>query len=95
MIIECVNCAKKFTINSELIPIEGRTIQCGSCNHVWFFKKDNQIIKKSSDFVSTENKIKKKETLQRSSSHKAGLGPGKLIDGYRDDLELRPRRGGK
>ena len=40
MIITCVNCNKKFNINSDLIPEEGRTIQCGSCNHVWFFKKD-------------------------------------------------------
>ncbi len=37
MIIECVNCSKKFNVSSELIPPEGRTIQCGSCNHVWFF----------------------------------------------------------
>ena len=37
MIIECVNCNKKFSVNSELIPGKGRTIQCGSCNHVWFF----------------------------------------------------------
>ena len=40
MIITCVNCNKKFNVNSELIPEDGRTIQCGSCNHVWFFKKD-------------------------------------------------------
>ena len=42
MIIECINCSKKFEVNSDLIPIEGRTIQCGSCNHVWFFKKNDQ-----------------------------------------------------
>ena len=41
MIITCVNCDKKFNVNSDLIPNEGRTIQCGSCNHVWFFKKDD------------------------------------------------------
>ena len=43
MIIECINCNKKFEVNSELIPKEGRNIQCGSCNHLWFFKKNNQI----------------------------------------------------
>ena len=42
MIITCINCGKKkFDVNSELIPTEGRTIQCGSCNHIWFFKKMN------------------------------------------------------
>ena len=38
MIIDCSNCSKKFEVNSSLIPENGRTIQCGSCNHVWFYK---------------------------------------------------------
>ena len=38
MIIDCVNCSKKFEVNASLIPDNGRTIQCGSCNHVWFYK---------------------------------------------------------
>ena len=40
MIIECVNCNKKFNVNSDLIPENGRLIQCGSCNHSWYFKKE-------------------------------------------------------
>ena len=40
MIIECVNCNKKFNVNSDLIPDNGRLIQCGSCNHSWYFKKE-------------------------------------------------------
>ena len=43
MIIECINCNKKFEVNSDLIPKEGRNIQCGSCNHLWFFEKNNQL----------------------------------------------------
>ena len=39
MIISCEACKKKFEINDRLIPPEGRTLQCGSCNHKWFFKK--------------------------------------------------------
>jgi predicted Zn finger-like uncharacterized protein len=38
MIIDCINCSKKFEVNASLIPDNGRTIQCGSCNHVWFYK---------------------------------------------------------
>ena len=47
MIIQCVNCSKKFAVDSDLIPSAGRTIQCGSCNHVWFYKKgqENQHLK--------------------------------------------------
>ena len=43
MIIECINCSKKFKVNADLIPSEGRNIQCGSCNHIWFFKKEDQV----------------------------------------------------
>tara|TARA_Y100001970_G_scaffold158080_1_gene193369 strand:+ start:1129 stop:1602 length:474 start_codon:yes stop_codon:yes gene_type:complete len=42
MIIECINCNKKFDVNSELIPSSGRTIQCGSCDHIWFFNLSTQ-----------------------------------------------------
>ena len=38
MIIECINCNKKFNVNSDLIPSDGRQIQCGSCNHIWHYK---------------------------------------------------------
>ena len=40
MIIECINCNKKFNVNSDLIPENGRLIQCGSCKHSWYFKKE-------------------------------------------------------
>ena len=48
MIIECIKCPKKFEVNSDLIPSEGRTIQCGSCGHIWFFKKQNKESNKES-----------------------------------------------
>ena len=38
MIIICENCNKKFEINDGLIPKRGRLLQCGSCDHQWFFK---------------------------------------------------------
>jgi len=40
MIIQCINCNKKFEVDPELIPEKGRSIQCGSCDHNWFYKKD-------------------------------------------------------
>ena len=40
MIIECVDCNKKFEVDPDLIPEKGRSIQCGSCGHKWFYKKD-------------------------------------------------------
>ena len=45
MIIECINCHKKFEVKSSLIPQSGRKIQCGSCNHIWFYKEIKNITK--------------------------------------------------
>ena len=43
MIISCPSCKKKFEIDVNLIPKEGRNLQCGSCNHVWFYKFEKNI----------------------------------------------------
>jgi len=40
MFITCNNCKKKFDIDSNLIPDMGRLLQCASCDHKWFFKKE-------------------------------------------------------
>ena len=45
MIITCPSCKKKFNIDINLIPSEGRDLQCGSCEHVWFYKKQDPISK--------------------------------------------------
>ena len=48
MIISCPNCNKQFKIDNSLIPDEGRDLQCGSCNHVWFYKieeENSEILK--------------------------------------------------
>ena len=56
MIIECTNCNKKFEVDPELIPEKGRSIQCGSCNHKWFYKKDTQeTILEINDETPVEN----------------------------------------
>ena len=72
MIIDCPVCNKKFDIDQDLIPTDGRLLQCGSCNHKWFFKsninekkhKEEIKIKPKKDFninVETTDKNLKKE----------------------------------
>ena len=78
MIIECINCSKKFDVNSDLIPASGRTIQCGSCNHIWFYKKDHQDQYNPTE-IDTELKsidiedIDKKEPLSKQVIDKKKL----------------------
>ena len=58
MIIECTSCNKKFEVNSELIPDSGRTIKCGSCNHVWFFNP-KKLINNNKKIYTNPNTNKK------------------------------------
>ena len=61
MIIECISCSKKFEVNADLIPSEGRNIQCGSCNHLWFYKK-NDLFKIETSEISQDDEIKEDKT---------------------------------
>ena len=63
MIINCINCNKKFDVDSSLIPEKGRTIQCSSCNHIWFFKPNLENPKNEIPLVNNENDKKINETL--------------------------------
>ena len=42
MIITCPCEKKQFKIDDSLIPQEGRELQCGSCERVWFYKLKNE-----------------------------------------------------
>ena len=42
MIITCPNCNKQFKIDNSLIPDDGRDLQCGSCEHAWFYKVEDK-----------------------------------------------------
>ena len=55
MIISCDQCHKKFEIDSNLIPKDGRLLECGSCNHKWFYKQD---IKDKTEEIIIEPQLK-------------------------------------
>ena len=66
MIITCPNCNKQFKIDKSLIPDEGRDLQCGSCNHIWFYiiqEKNNEVLELKQEIISEniESKAKNKE----------------------------------
>jgi len=86
MIINCINCDKKFEVNSELIPSEGRTIQCGSCNHIWFYKhninikNDFNAPKNINNSLKSKKIIKKKEIDDIDNSIKSNKNLSQEID---------------
>ena len=57
MIIECPKCNKKFQIDQNLIPNNGRTLQCGSCDHNWFFKFENEKKAVENEDIQIDEKI--------------------------------------
>ena len=59
MIIECPCKKKKFNIDIDLIPVEGRNLQCGSCDRIWFYKKEDPIIE--SQQINEDIAIKESE----------------------------------
>jgi predicted Zn finger-like uncharacterized protein len=61
MIITCPNCEKKFQIDPALVPEKGRDLQCGSCNHAWFYKPENES---EASLVLNENTFANKEKTQ-------------------------------
>ena len=66
MIITCPNCNKQFKIDNSLIPDEGRDLQCGSCNHIWFYniqEKNNEVLELKQEIISEhiESKVENKE----------------------------------
>ena len=70
MIITCPSCQKKFELDDNLLPENGRTLQCGSCNYKWFFKKKDEIKVFEKQSVSNENeKIDSNETNTGNQSN--------------------------
>ncbi len=65
MIISCPECSKRFNIDQNLIPKDGRLLQCSNCTHKWHFiiKKNEEIIDEpiKSEEVIIENKNQEKK----------------------------------
>ena len=65
MIISCPECSSRFNIDQNLIPKDGRLLQCSNCMHKWHFitKKKEEIIEEptKSEEIIIENKNQEKK----------------------------------
>jgi len=68
MIISCEKCNKKFEISDNLIPNEGRLLQCGSCSHQWHFTPVDTI--KLTNEVRTTEKGTITSNIQKNKKSK-------------------------
>ena len=73
MIITCPSCKKKFKIDANLIPSEGRNLKCGSCGYVWFFKnnKNPEMITENFTEINTNNFSNEKIEQTTSKKYKS------------------------
>ena len=93
MIITCPSCKKRFEINETLIPVDGRNLQCGSCGHVWFFKKiiENEVTnpkptpKKINKTIKPKNPLKEKNQIFNDSDKKTIDNKGSEIVKYQSE----------
>ena len=81
MIITCPSCKKKFNLDINLIPTEGRNLQCGSCDHVWLYKKEdttpkplqineNIVIQENEDSDKLNDEKSKNQVTKRAVKEK-------------------------
>ena len=69
MIITCPSCKKKFNIDIYLIPSEGRDLQCGSCEHIWFYKKVDR--RSETQQINDDIAIEENEYSDKLNNHKS------------------------
>ena len=75
MIITCPCEKKQFKIDSSLIPNEGRELQCGSCERVWFYKPQNE----SETPLKLNNNITTNKTEQNNEVKEKNLEISKTL----------------
>ena len=69
MIITCPNCNKQFKIDPNKIPQKGRNLQCGSCDHTWFFKIEDK--KRSTPLLNeVEKNVELQVKIKQSANNK-------------------------
>ena len=87
MIISCTECKKKFKVESDLIPDQGRLLQCGLCNHKWFFKikLNNNNLKDTDSRSITANKQSNDQGIKININNDHDI---KIDDNINPSIEL-------
>ena len=55
MIVDCPCGKKKFNLDINLIPVDGRLLKCGSCSEVWHYKIPSSEQKIINEINNLEN----------------------------------------
>ena len=83
MIITCNNCNKKFDIDSNLISDNGRLLQCASCDHKWFFKKE--VLENTASPIDKDISI---DSLNIFDQNNPSINEESVSDAPKDEVEV-------
>ena len=91
MIISCDQCHKKFEIDSNLIPKDGRLLECGSCNHKWFYKQD---IEDKTEEIIIEPQLKniEEENIEEENIEEENINPIETNISQINELDISPEK---
>ena len=99
MIITCPCEKKQFKIDSSLIPSEGRELQCGTCEKVWFYKPQNESEAPLTlnNNISTNKTEQINEVIEKNLEISKTLQQEKIIDSVKEteNLETVEKSAGK
>ena len=97
MIISCPNCKKIFNLAPSLMPSKGRDLQCGSCEHIWFYKIeeenpppltlkediDNNEVEANLIKDDIEELVEDKKSITSDNPYKKKITTKKILDSKR------------
>ena len=88
MIITCPCEKKQFKIDDSLIPQEGRELQCGSCERVWFYKPENE---KDDPLTLNENITTDKQEENAETKDKNFEFSKQLPEEEKNEIEIKEK----
>jgi len=89
MIITCNNCNKRFDIDANLIPDKGRLLQCASCDHKWFFKKETleNIVSPIIEDINNDNVLDQDNPINNKEINPSNLSKEETEVDIEDELD--------
>ena len=96
MIVRCNNCHKKFDLDANLIPEEGRLLQCSACNNTWFLKKKKIETPKEVAIPKIQNN-KEEETIppKEDYANSSEKSSNEEIENVKEEKIIEPLPGKK
>ncbi len=91
MIITCPCEKKQFKIDSSLIPNEGRELQCGSCERVWFYKpqKESEAPLTLNNNISINKTEQSNDVIEKNLEISETLQQGTTIEAEIETKDLK------